>query len=64
MTIKVWPQGWVCQALRALGSNVTQAQDMRDGSPPANSGAALTLPLKNCSGPSDVGSDLLCFTSM
>ena len=24
ITISVWPSGWVCQAVRAPGSNVTQ----------------------------------------
>ena len=32
VTIRVWPSGWVCQAVRAPGSNVTLAPATRAGS--------------------------------
>src|SRR5437588_9980247 len=32
VTISLWPNGWVCQAVRAPGSNVTSAPETRDGS--------------------------------
>lgn len=32
VTIKVWPSGWLCQAVRAPGSNVTLTPTARAGS--------------------------------
>jgi len=46
VTINVWPSGWVCQAERAPGSNVTLAQDTRAGADGALSGSILTVPAK------------------
>lgn len=39
VTINLWPSGWVCQTVRAPGSNVTSAPDTRDGSTVGNSGS-------------------------
>src|SRR5947207_5656261 len=51
VTIKVWPQGWVCQALRAPGSNVTVAPLNGAGPGDWNSGSMRTLPVKYSAGP-------------
>src|SRR3954469_17696719 len=57
VTIKVCPSGCVCQAVRAPGSNVTLAQDMRDGSGALLSGSMRTLPVKYSDGPFCEGCD-------
>ena len=46
MTIKVWPQGCVCQAVRAPGSNVTLAPLNSAGQGDRNSGSMRTSPVK------------------
>jgi hypothetical protein len=51
VTIKVWPSGWLCQAVRAPGSNVTLAQTTRAGSDASNRGSMRTLPVKYSAGP-------------
>src|SRR5213595_3976761 len=51
VTIRVWPSGWVCQAVRAPGSNVTLAPDTRAGSGAWNSGSMRTVPENHSAGP-------------
>ena len=51
MTIRVWPSGWVCQAVRAPGSKVTCAPDTRAGAGASNSGSTRTAPVKYSAGP-------------
>src|SRR6516162_2050104 len=51
VTTSRWPSGWVCQAVRAPGSNVTNAAETRDGSVAWNSGSIRTLPVKYSAGP-------------
>ncbi len=46
VTIKVCPSGWVCQALRAPGSNVTLAPATRESPPRWNCQSMRTLPVK------------------
>jgi len=46
VTIRVWPRGCVCQALRAPGSNVTSAPLTGAGPGDWNSGSMRTLPVK------------------
>src|SRR5437588_5489224 len=53
VTINVWPNGCVCQAVRALGSNVTFAPRTRAGSGASNNGSILTLPVNQSEGPFD-----------
>src|SRR5215467_1333151 len=50
MTIKVWPSGCVCQAVRAPGSNVTLTLLTRAGSGAWNSGSWRTTPVKYSAG--------------
>src|SRR5437763_2052446 len=51
VTIRVWPSGWVCQAVRAPGSNVTLAPRTRAGSGASNRGSIRTVPVKYSAGP-------------
>src|SRR5207247_713762 len=51
VTIRVWPSGWVCQAVRAPGSNVTLAPSARAGSCASNKGSMRTVPVKYSAGP-------------
>src|SRR3982074_61313 len=44
---RVWPSGCECQAVRALGSNVTRAPAARDGSAAENSGSMRHAPVKD-----------------
>jgi hypothetical protein len=46
VTIRVWPSGCVCQAVRAPGSKVTLAPLTRAGSGAWNSGSTRTAPVK------------------
>src|ERR1700712_248844 len=64
VTISVCPHGCVCHALRAPGSNDTQAHDIRDGCEPLKRGATVTWPVNQSAGPVLAGSDALCLTSM
>src|SRR5512144_1670458 len=50
VTIKVWPSGCVCHAVRAPGSNVTMAPPTRAGSCRWNSESIRTLPVNHSSG--------------
>src|SRR5216684_8692838 len=49
--INVWPNGCVCQAVRAPGSNVTLAPRTRAGSGASNSGSIRTTPVNQSGGP-------------
>src|SRR4051794_29387714 len=49
--IRVWPSGWVCQAVRAPGSNVTLAPAARAGALAENSGSMRTVPVNQSAGP-------------
>src|SRR5881296_2197858 len=51
VTISVWPNGWVCHAVRAPGSNVTLAPRTRAGSGAWKSGSMRTSPVKCSTGP-------------
>src|SRR5882724_5274352 len=51
VTISVWPNGCVCQAVRAPGSNVTLAPRTRAGSGASNSGSIRTLPVNQSADP-------------
>src|SRR4051812_32463652 len=64
VTIRVWPRGWVCHALRAPGWKVTLAQETRAGAGGAFSGSIRTAPVKYSSGPLWDGCDPARFSSM
>src|SRR6266850_7843625 len=51
VTISVWPRGWVCQAVRAPGSNVTLAPAARAGAFAWNNGSMRTVPVNQSAGP-------------
>src|SRR5689334_22329494 len=51
VTINVWPNGCVCQAVLALGSNVTVAATTRAGVGALKSGSMRTVPVKYSSDP-------------
>src|SRR5207244_5139321 len=51
VTIKVWPSGCVCHAVRAPGSNVTLAAATRAGSGAWNRGSIRTVPVNQSAGP-------------
>ena len=51
VTIKVWPSGCVCHAVRAPASNVTLTPSARAGAFAGNSGSTRTVPLKYSAGP-------------
>src|SRR5690349_21735725 len=51
VTIKVWPSGWVCQAVRAPGSKVTIAPPTRAGSSRWKRESMRTVPVKYSAGP-------------
>src|SRR5215472_7763978 len=51
VTISVCPSGCVCQAVRALGSNVTLAPLTRAGSGALNIGSMRTVPVNHSAGP-------------
>src|SRR5437588_12735121 len=53
VTISVWPNGCMCHAVRAPGSNVTLAPRTRAGSGASNSGSIRTLPVNQSAGPFD-----------
>src|SRR4051794_32641494 len=50
-TIRVWPRGWVCHAVRAPGSKVTLAPPTRAGLGALNSGSTRTVPVNHSAGP-------------
>src|ERR1700734_2138431 len=51
VTIRVWPSGCVCHAVRAPGSKVTWAPTTRAGSGAEKSGSTRTVPVKYSAGP-------------
>jgi len=57
VTINVWPNGCVCHAVRAPGSNVTLAPRTRAGSGASNNGSIRTLPVNQSAGPLFEGCD-------
>src|SRR5947199_4279862 len=64
VTIKVWPNGWVCHAVRAPGSKVTLAPATRAGSGACISGSTRTLPVKYSAGPLPDGREPLRLMSI
>src|SRR5208337_4302959 len=59
VTIRVWPSGCVCHAVRAPGSKVTRAPATRAGSGALNSGSMRTAPVNHSAGPLPDGSEPL-----
>src|SRR5438876_9950807 len=57
VTIKCWPSGCVCHAVRAPGSNVTLAPATRAGSCASISGSIRTVPVNQSAGPLPEGRD-------
>src|SRR5579872_5403078 len=51
VTIRVWPSGCVCQAVRAPGSKVTLAPLTLPGAFASNSGSIRTVPVNQSAGP-------------
>ena len=64
VTIRVWPSGCVCHAVRAPGSNVTLAPRTRAGSGGSNSGSIRTVPVNQSAGPLPEGCEPLRLISM
>jgi hypothetical protein len=64
VTIKVWPSGWVCHALRAPGSKVTKTPNTRVGFGGSNRGSARTEPVKLSAGPLREGCEPLRLISI
>src|SRR5712692_1575867 len=64
VTIRVWPTGWVCHAVRAPGSNVTLTPSARAGAFAWNSGSMRTAPVKYSAGPLLEGCEPLFLMSM
>src|SRR5918995_1147273 len=51
VTIRIWPSGWVCHAVRAPGSKVTLAPTARAGSFAWNKESMRTVPVKYSADP-------------
>src|SRR5438874_9785076 len=64
VTIKVWPSGCVCQAVRDPGSNVTLAPATRPGSGASKSGSSRTVPVNQSAGPLPEGREPLRLISI
>src|SRR5438552_4228527 len=64
VTIKFWPSGWVCHAVRAPGSKVTLAPATRAGSGASNSGSIRTAPVNQSAGPLPEGREPLRLISI
>src|SRR5437763_431682 len=64
VTIRVWPSGWVCHAVRAPGSKVTLAPTARAGSGASNRGSMRTVPVKYSAGPLLEGCEPLLLMSI
>src|SRR2546425_6441304 len=64
VTIRVWPSGWVCHAVRAPGSNVTLTLSARAGSGAWNKGSMRTVPVKYSTGPLPEGCEPLLLMSI
>src|SRR5207302_5778530 len=58
------PSGWVCQAVRAPGSNVTLAPSARAGAIAWNRGSMRTVPVKYSDGPLPEGCEPLLLMSI
>src|SRR2546426_5437211 len=63
VTIRVWPSGCVCQAVRAPGSNVTAALATRAGSGAWKTGSMRTVPVNHSAGPLPEGCEPLLLMS-
>src|SRR2546425_4024673 len=59
VTIKVWPSGCVCHAVREPGSNVTLAPEARAGAGESNRGSIRTVPVNQSAGPLPEGCEPL-----
>src|SRR3984957_178952 len=64
VTSSVCPRGWVCQAVRAPGSNVTLAHETRAGSGAVFNGSMRTFPVNQVAGPFSEGCDPARFSCM
>src|SRR5438067_5839331 len=64
VTIKVWPSGWVCHAVRAPGSNVTLAPPACAGATAWNRGSMRTVPVNQSAGPLPEGWEPLLLMSI
>src|SRR5438128_6159554 len=64
VTIKVWPSGCVCHAVRAPGSKVTLAPETRPGWAASNSGSIRTVPVNQSAGPLPEGCEPLLLISI
>src|SRR5664280_532255 len=64
VTIRVWPNGWVCQAVRAPGSKVTLAPAARAGAFAWNKASMRTVPVNQSAGPLLEGCEPLLFMSI
>ena len=64
VTIRVWPSGWVCHAVRAPGSKVTLAPTTRAGAGGLNSGSIRTVPVNYSAGPLPEGCEPLRLISI
>src|SRR5579864_6749763 len=64
VTMRVWPRGWVCQAVRAPDSKVTVAPLTRAGELPWNGASILTEPVKYSADPFPEGCDPLLLISI
>src|SRR5438128_7631186 len=64
VTIKVWPSGCVCHAVRAPGSKVTLAPETRPGTGESNNGSIRTVPVNQSVGPLPEGCDPLRLMSI
>ena len=49
-TCRVWPSGWVCQAVRAPGSKLTRAERTRAGPGASMIGSCQTVPVNDSAG--------------
>src|SRR5579862_32039 len=64
VTIKVWPSGCVCHAVRAPGSKVTLAATTRAGAGALFSGSMRTVPVKYSGDPLPDGCEPLRLISI
>src|SRR5438094_1012667 len=64
VTIRVWPNGWVCHAVRAPGSNVTLAPTALAGLLAWNKGSTRTAPVKYSADPFVEGCESLRLMSI
>src|SRR5438105_4760715 len=64
VTIRAWPSGCVCHAVRAPASNVTLAPATRAGAAASNSGSIRTVPINHSAGPLTEGCEPLRLMSI